>query len=346
MWRHLRTFLLVAPVTALIWVFAEAESLRATPRLPLELVFAPTPGSDRIVDVANSTGSGVRVEVVLEGSAAALDQAERALRGPVVLTLGVDTVPREPGAHLIKLADALAAVPALRDRGISIRSITPDTVTIIVDQLITRDLPVEFPLAGEVDGPPDVKPRTVRLTLPAADDIRLPTDAAAIAHLDDETWSRLIPGRRETITGVRLALPPGIAGSRHARLDPPVADVALTVRTRTASIKLPTVPVSLRLSPTEVNTWEVVVPEQDRLLTDITVSGPADQIRQLQDKALTVLAVVSLNFEELERGIPSKDAILTTDPPSALRFEVPTRTVRLAIKRRPIPTTDSAPAGR
>ena len=53
---------------------------------------------------------------------------------------------------------------------------------------------------------------------------------------------------------------------------------------------------------------------------------------------MPLVATVSLSFEELERSIPSKEAVFC-DLPTGLHFDVANKTVRLKIKRR-----EAAPA--
>src|SRR5262249_45340484 len=127
--------------------------------------------------------------------------------------------------------------------------------------------------------------------------------------------------------------PADLAAIQRLKIEPPVVDIALTLRTKTASIKVPSVPVHVRIAPGELSKWDIEIPEQDRFLTDVTVSGPSDLVKQVQDKPVPLTATVSLSFEEPERMVPSKEAVFCPLP-TRLHFDVPNKTIRLKIKRR------------
>jgi len=349
MGEHIRTILLVTVVTALVWVFAEAESLR-TQDTTIELVFEADRGSERVIDLIDPAsppggpatflppGSVVEVTVQLEGSTGAIDTAMRRLRErSIKLSPGAEGVPSVTGENVLSLNSVLRGVPELRTLGVSIKRVAPESVRVFVDELGTREVPVSvITPGGDLDGPPETRPALVRITAPQRDLRAITEGSSAVAKVEPAIWSRLVPGRRETVPGIRLEPPVEFAGASRVRIDPPTADVSLTIRSRTASLVLPTVPVHLRVPPGELSKFDVDIVEQDRALIDVTVTGPAEVIRDLEAKTLRPIAYVSLSFEELERGIPSKEAVFT-DLPTSLRFEVPNRNVRLRITRREDP---------
>lgn len=339
MWQFLKTIILVTLVTAIIWVFAESESLQAN-TFHVEVTFAPEPGAKYTVDLAQDSpavrGNTVRTDLVIEGPTAALDIVGRNLRNPVLVTLGMPGFPTDPGRHTLDLQTVLREHPDLRlaGHGVSIKSINPETVVATVEELASVPVKITVDVPGaELDGPPEVKAQAATVTLPQPQVSRITQDTAVIARIDPAALARLNPGRKETITGVRLVAPPELASIPKLRIEPGAVDVALTLRTKTASIKVPSVPVHVRIAPGELSKWDIEIPEQDRFLTDVTVSGPSDLVKQIQDKTVPLIATVSLSFEELERNIPSKDAVFC-DLPTGLHFDVASRTVRLKIKRR------------
>jgi hypothetical protein len=186
---------------------------------------------------------------------------------------------------------------------------------------------------GETDGLPQSLPPEVTLVLPKFLSTQLTNDDVALARIDSTTWSKLVPGKRETVTGVRIELPAAIAGRNRVRVSPAVVDVALTVKSKLASVQLNSVPVALRISPEEFNKWRIDVPEQDRFLTDVTITGPAEFISQVSTQVVQVVAVVPLTFEELEKKITSKEAAFVDLPPGA-KADVANRMVRLQISPR------------
>jgi hypothetical protein len=114
---------------------------------------------------------------------------------------------------------------------------------------------------------------------------------------------------------------------------PARADVALTVRAREVTVRLASVPVQLRIPPAELPNWDIRVPEADQFISDVAVTGPADQVRGIQSGTVQIVAVVPLSFEELERGIASKEAVFV-GLPGNVKAEAARRTIRLTITRR------------
>lgn len=339
MWSKVRTFLGVTVVAAMIWVFAEAESLRSVEVHP-ELLFGAAPGSDRAIDVieaAGATGNRVKTMVDLEGSAAAIDAAERALRGTLLLAPGMEGVSAEPGEQTVTLRNALRAHPEIRKFGVTIRRVEPQTVRVFIDQLVPVSMPVAVVVPAEqIEGPAEVKPPSVTITLPKSEAARLTAASRATVRVGPEALASLTPGRRQSIAGLAVELPEEVATSNHARLDPARAEVTLMLRAQTRTIKVATVPVHLRIAPGEFGKWDIDIPEQDRFLVDVTVTGPSQAVKLIEDKATPLVATLSLSFEELETAITSKEAVFS-DLPAGVRAEAANRTVRLEITRRATP---------
>ncbi|HYE63208.1 MAG TPA: hypothetical protein VD997_14530 [Phycisphaerales bacterium] len=345
MWSAIRNGALVFLVTAIIWFFAEAESLRSAVVRSVEVSFEPEAGSKYVVGLSQDTpgvrGTSVRADMIIEGPAAALEPMERTLRQPIVVSPGMDGLSVDPGRHTVDLGAVLANHPKLRGRGVTFRSLSPETVEATVDELVTRTVKVTVEVPGaELESSPEFKVTSAQVTLPSAHAGKINESTAVIARVEPAALTRLTPGRKEAVTGVRLLAPPELAGVPRLKIDPATIDVTLTLRSKTSTIRVASVPVHVRIAPGELNKWEIEIPEQDRFLTDVTVTGPGDLIKQIQDKALPVVATVHLSFEELERGIPSKEAVFS-EYQTGLRFDVADRTVRLKIKRReaPAPTT-------
>src|SRR3954468_21242937 len=103
MWNMIKTGILVTIVACIIWVFAEAESLRSAEVRGVELTFQPEPGSKYIIDLAQDSaavhGNTIRADVIIDGPAAALDVVERALRRTIIVSPGMEGVSTDLGRH-------------------------------------------------------------------------------------------------------------------------------------------------------------------------------------------------------------------------------------------------------
>jgi hypothetical protein len=338
MWQYVKSAATVVAVTLIIWFFAEAESLRSAEVRGVEITFQPVEGSRSVVDLSQETagvrGNSVRADLIITGPAAALEPVERILRRPIVVSPGMAGLSVTPGRHVVNLQDLLTQHPDLRGRGVTFRSVTPDSVEATVDELVSRSVKIEVEVPGaELEGAPELKKTTATMLLPSAHAGKVDENTTVVARVEPTALTRLTPGRKETVAGVRLMAPPLLAGVPRLQIDPPTVDVSLTLRSKTATVKVASVPVHVRLAPGELGKWDIEIPEQDRFLTDVTVTGPGDLVKQIQDKTLPLVATVALSFEELERGITSKEAFFS-ELPTSLRLDVANRTVRLKITRR------------
>lgn len=340
MWRQLPTLAIVTIVALLIWVFAEAETLRQR-ELPVDLAFQPEAPSSMLVDVrewgGTLSGRLARAQVVMEGSVGGMEEVERLFRRPVALYGEAGGMPTEPGEHVVDLRAVLREHPEIRRRGVTIAKVDPPSMLVSVDTLIEREVGVRVEVGAlELDGVPEVKPARVKVRLPAGQAGLMGENAYAIAQLDAATLQRLIPARKESVAGVPLRLPGVLGVSTRATLEPSQADVTLTVRQREARTIVASVPVHVQLAASEQADWEIRIDQKDQFLTDVKVSGPSDLIKQIEDKRLAVVAILALSFNELEGGKVTAKEVAFSSMPASLRFDAANKTVGFtAVRRNP-----------
>ncbi len=356
MLAHIRTVIIVTIVTVLIWVFAESETLQPSERstqliFQVEGVQVERGATNRVLDVVNVEGvplnePSMRVTLYVEGAGPALKALDDALRpGSIELRPGMPGLNLEAGVRDVRLVEVLRRCPQLADVGVTIIRTEPEFIRVQMDELVTRRLRVEVPtLGGEADGLPEARPADVEVTLTKAQSDSLGEKSSAIARIDAATWSKLVPGQRETVAGVRVELPPELAGKPHVKVIPAAVDVGLTVKTKTASVKLNSVPVSLRIAPAEINNWRIEIPQSDLFLTDVTVNGPAEYVSQIANESVRLVAEVPLTFEELEKKITAKEVVFVDLPPG-VKVDVANRTVRLTITPREPEKKPGTPSG-
>lgn len=343
-----RTLMVVGLVTALIWLLAEAESLR-TDKARVDVRFHTKPEAPRLVRLEPGQEFTGSVSLTIEGPTAAVDTLQSHLRTPLELEPGMDGVPAEPGRYTVNLVEALRAHPIFRDSNCTITAADPASAVISVDAMITHEVPVkvEAPEGALIEGLPEAAPSSVGVRLSESGAKAL-GDSPVIARLTPEALQNLPEGRRVVVNGVPLSLPTGIQ-SEGLRFTFPQVNVALTLRSRTAAAVIPSVPVHLRLAPTEIGTWDIDIPPESRLLSDVTVSGPAELVEQVRTEKLKLIAYVSLSFEELEHaasaGQPIEKEVVFCDLPTPLKFECKQKTIRLTVRRRAPVSTRTPPRG-
>ncbi|QQS08186.1 MAG: hypothetical protein IPK69_09280 [Phycisphaerales bacterium] len=340
--RQIGVWLGVLVLATLVWVFAEAETLR-TREVTIDLTFRSDPQNGRVIDVANSRPAGTDGQVVsatikLAGAANAVDQAERELRSGLKFDPSSPGMPGESGAIDVDLKQLIRLHPTLRvgsGSGATVQAVEPSIVRIDRGTLVAVEVPVRVELErGEAEGAPVVTPARVTLRVPTELASSIGEQTPCTAQLSERELSRLVPGRQEKIEGVSLTMPEGLLGHRHAYVEPRTVSVQLTLRDQTQSVMLQSVPVHIQLAATEQSRWDITLAQGDQFLKDVRVSGPSDLIKQIQDKTLPVVAILQLSFQELEGGkVTSKDVVFS-NLPTGLRFEVADRTVSFTIARR------------
>ena len=143
---------------------------------------------------------------------------------------------------------------------------------------------------------------------------------------------KLVPGRAEMITNVPIETPSDVVG---AVMEPARAEVRLTLRTKSSSLVLPSVPVYVCMPAVEIGRWDVSIPDEDRFLTDVEVSGPSDVVDLVRRGQIRIAAQLVLSFDDLERGIGSKE-VTFAELPTALNFKADSTKVRVRITARSI----------
>ncbi len=347
MFKSIQTYILVTLTAVLIWVIAESESVRVDTRR-IDVRILPGPGTSRVFVVDPSQDFNGQVVVRLEGSTASLDAISSDLSRTIDLTPDMLNLPAGTGKFGSDLKAALRQHPVFRDRGVTPTETTPQSVTLDVDDMASRQIRVSVapPEGVLLQGAPEPTPATVLLRLPSRLLSMLPEDAALIATLDSAAVLRLPPGRPQTVGGVRPELPPALRADPMAVFavtEPTAVAVNLTVQSGTETIRVPSVPVTLRIAGNEYPNWDVRIDAEDLNITDVSVTGPRDLISQIEPgKKIQVFAVVPLDWQQLEAAAASgeplvRDAmfVLSTEPGATVKFDAPDRSVRLTVRRRP-----------
>lgn len=332
----IRTLVVVTVLAALAWVLAESQTLR-TESLSVQVAFDDGRGDPStigpVVRVSPGQGWDGSCELHMAGSAALIDQLLEELRSGVTLTLGRE-LPATPGTQGIDLRDALRQAEPIRDSGVTLESVEPSVVTIEVDRLKAIEVPLEIrtPDGAALAAAPRTSLANVRLILPESAEGQLGEGRSAVATLTDADLAPLVPGRDETVAGVRVAAPAAVAGAWGVQVIPARVDVVVQVRSKAATMTIARLPVQVQLAPSELKRWSIEVEPADQDLTDLVLTGPQEQIDRIKRGEVRPTAVVALSFEELEAGVGSKRATVI-GLPAGVKYEVARDEVRLKIER-------------
>ncbi len=347
------SLVVVTLVTALIWLFAESESL--TTKTEQARIVLTDPLDQHLISVLTPEFGGV-VRATFRGSAAAIQTAPRTLSDGVRVALGEQGFSDTTGEQTVDLLAALRSDEALRNAGLQALDVTPRTVRVEVERLRTiEDVEVSPQLAGvEPAEAPTIEPPRVSMTAPRSVLNALEASmggARVIARLPPTALEALQPGEPRTIE-TRLALPPPLTGARGVTIEPETVNITLTVRRLVDSAVVPSVPVWPLPPPTERGRFQIEIASDDRLVRDVSVTGPSETIERFRARELNLIAVLPLSSFELERRITEKTIgdwmLVETETgeiqtlPEELRVEYSGDAVELTIT--PVRNSDSSPS--
>ena len=329
-----KTIGLTTIVAVLVWIFAEGESLQPKP-VDVSIVF-PTDAKSAVVirpDDRDFTGTA---RVRLEATSRALDLAAPVLAAGVRLSPGAPGVPNEPGEQrIVDLQESIAAMPQLKALGVTVVDVQPRRVVVRVLRMAGREIPVRVELGAPVplDGDPVAVPATVLVRVPEPALANLPEGATATALVSEEEIQRLKSDGPQTVPAL-LRLPAALLGVDPVVVQPESVSVTMRVRRKVEAYKVSSVPVWYSLPPTEdAGKWTVEI--LDKFLTDVTLTGPSDDIARVKTvgpNQVNVKAMVELSSDDLQAGVTSK-AVTFPGLPPGLTPTSATTSVRVKITK-------------
>ena len=307
---HVRTGVIVTLITVMVWLLAESRMVRDRSIEPQLVLTTLNPDGESKYVVRQILGQEqIRtVSVSMTGSIAGLDRFARVLQSRVELRVGRD-IPAEPGIHVVDLKQVLRDSPELAVHGLIITQVSPATVSVEVDEVITLDLPirVELPQGVELDGVPSSDPAFIQVVGPRSSIQGLSAQEAVVQILP-EVLEHLSEGRLETIPGALVQLPGDGGFGWDIETNPSQVDIRLTLKSQTARWTIARLPIQVLIAPGEIGKWNVQIADADKDLINVLVEGPDHAIEQIRSGDVQPRAVVMLSFEDLGRGLESTTA--------------------------------------
>lgn len=352
MLRHARTFAVVTLFAVVLWIFAESESLGEYSG-PTLVRFASDPAGGDGSEGAG--GSGARlivpdqafdgtINIVISGSKSAIARFEAEMRRGILLKPGMSGIPTVDGRHTVNLLRALQDYTPLSRTGVRIAAVTPQIVDVQVIELVEVQAPVEPVLTGiEVVGEVRVTPDRVLLRGPKSA-LSEGRDLIRVTARLDEMQARRLPTSGPVKEEVTLIPPAGLSALPGFSMDRGTVTVEFTIRGRSASETLRSIPVQCVLPPVEIGRWNVEVLSEDRFLT-ADVTGSIEAIERLKAGTEAVIALVSLSSDDLQARIESKEAsfVILRGGVVTSRSELQVATPRPTIRLKITPTTPAVP---
>jgi len=301
--ENVKTASLVTVVSALVWLWAESESMRSAQLSPKLESISEQPLVEVRLDGLESGGT---VRIALRGSTSGIDLIQRSMPGLIKIIPGSPGVPGEAGEHTLVLRDVLSQQSIFQTAGVTIESVDPAQVRmrIVALQEVRVPVVIEAP-SVEFEAPPTASPREVTLRIPAA--MKLSDKFSAIATVDEAVLTEAREGERFR-TNAKLILP----GLGDRRPDPQTVGIDFTLRRKLERHNEPSVPVLVCLPPDEADRWKVQLKEGS--INDVTVAGPRELVQQVRDRKIQLQAMLVLTADDLKNKITTKPVTFATVP--------------------------------
>jgi len=298
----LRSLLWVAPLTVLIWIYAEREQTTNAPvNIPIEVV---STDADRVVTLKRPSDG--QVSAVVRGPNARLEALREKLLDTAHATPARIEISRNLATgdqRIASFASRLLDDP--RFTGLTLTNLMPDSIDVKIEEIKRREIPVKAPPGFETYGTATFEPATVTVSGPEGELNDLGDKLVAYAQIKDRPE---LNSQQPTVTlkNVKLSLPDnpksGSAPAGRAR----VSIVGQSVVTATVELaqpdryKIPVVqlyfPMPLGNAP-PFRVEATSLPPNLQRLTNVWVIGPKSEIDQLRNETKAPNATLELPAE-------------------------------------------------
>jgi diadenylate cyclase len=329
--RILRRAAVVVPLTLVVWFLADQASLTRAEGIGV-LLTLQQPDNVR-VDVETPQPPLFRIAV--RGSMRDLDALRRETTDrPLRAEWNIQSRYTSPGTYRVataELIDLLESLPAIRARGLAVEGVSPDSMSLAVDEVVTVKLPVRAESGAVRLSDVRFEPPDALVTLKKNDYDRLPPAGRAITAKILERIARVPVDQAVTLDDI--ALDGRIGASEALAIEPPVVRASLRVLAETLKITLPRVPVQIAASPLFWERFEVqrIEPrEEAEWVLELEFEGDRSLAEAL--KTSDVLAFISLTSDIPINEVRSAEVEIRA--PAGLKLLSPVRTVQFKVLAR------------
>lgn len=319
-----KTMSLVAPLTVLIWVYAEREQTDTDPGVvfPIEV---RSNDPNRIVSLTKPVDKNIVAD--LSGPRARLDRLRdqlipRAGMSPVTIDVDATLTPRQ--SHELNTSALLSSHPLFANAGITVTSASPPRLTVYVDEIIEVEARVEAPPEiKNLESPPVFDPPVIQIRGPErvlSRSFTTSTTDNKFIVVADLTSLNVInqPGVHEDIRDIPLRRP---ETENNITFNPPRVSATIHIRQTDRQIIYPSMPIWPLMAPTLQDKYKVAFEGGSAVITNVPLVGPPERIALLEDPNFTPRpkAVLEVTSSDLPPGQPRTRRLEFDDLPEGVR---------------------------
>ncbi len=300
-WLESQTIVIVAVITALIWLYAEANTTQSK-TIVVKVLFVQPPAKKLYID---QPAGGYDVRVDFRGTSEQISAVEKLVADPIELEITPTT--RDGGSRkmMVPLADRIRFHEPLHALGVGIEKVEPASREVWVWELIEKTLSISaVPIGGVVfTRDPKIEPPEARIMLPvglSSDDPEQIVLGVRIGPNAEQQYAPNVP--YTTFFQVELEddlhlLPPGYDP------EPTPAKVVVTfmIKDQRATWTLGGVPVQVRMKPNDVGKYIIDMDDADRTDTGIELHASRELKGKIESRDLKIELVVPLSSKDLEK---------------------------------------------
>jgi hypothetical protein len=308
---NLKTLMWVAPLTVLIWIYAEREQAVPERNVPIRVSLS-SDDPNRVITILSGDEQAA---VDLLGPRSKIDRVKQELSQPGQAGMVNITVDLPLGIHELPLSRPLSEAPIFAQNRIEVSNVLPSTIRILVDEYVQREIEVTLPEAdrGRISSY-IFRPDTVRVRAPSQV-FRSEESAGGLkAYGDLSVVTSLLrqSGVHELPTPVPVEL--SVARSEQITITPPTIAATIEVRRADAETEISSVPIYIGGPINLTNRYGVEASSE--VVKNVVVVGPPEQIERINNNT----AVPTPRFW---LDITSADLPVHEDRQKALRWEGP-----------------------
>ena len=325
----MQTIVIVAVITALIWLYAEANTTQSR-TIVVKVRFVQPPAKKLYID---QPAGGYDVNVEFNGTSEQISSVEKLVADPIELEI-TPTTSDGQSPEVVPFIDRIRSHEPLRTLGIEIKEVKPASQDVWVWELVERKLRIEAEATGGVvlTGDPQIEPSDATVMLPVSLEPEDLDQISLVVRIGSDPDQSNSPGAPNTLPfAVELSddldlLPPGY----DPEPTPARVDVTFTISDQREEWTPPRVPVKLLLPPDDVGKYTVHMKTVDKGDETIKLRIPRDIKQSIEKGDLDIKLIVSLSAQDLAKGKWAGTPILIL--PHGVTNETPPKVITMTFK--------------